>query len=148
MNNKLLLITFFLAISSQTNGINYISLQDVAPAQSNVESMANLKILEKNIENASNNKASVVSLASLYLQNNKNSKAIETYQQAILLDPTDAKLFAAISIAYLHNKHYKMAKAMIEQALILDPNLKQATKLISYIDKKQAKLAELRKSNM
>lgn len=73
-SGKPILIMFFLSISTQTNGINYTSLQSVMPTPSNAESVANLKSLEKNVENASNNKASVVSLASLYLQNNQNSK--------------------------------------------------------------------------
>ncbi|SFV87311.1 hypothetical protein MNB_SUP05-SYMBIONT-4-3 [hydrothermal vent metagenome] len=83
------------------------------------------------------NKRAYVDLANLYMANNKNKKAVVSYQQAILLDPTDAKLFTAMSIAYLHLGFYSMSKAMAEQALTLNPKLGHANKIIKYISKKQ-----------
>lgn len=76
-------------------------------------------------------------LAGLYLINNKNTKAIDAYQDAITYDAKNPKLFAALSIAYLHHSKYAMAKAMADQALKLDPKLTQVNKISEYITAKQ-----------
>ncbi len=52
----------------------------------------------------------LITLANYYLAHNNNIQAIQTYQQAILIKADNAKLFAAIAIAYLHINHYAMAK--------------------------------------
>ncbi|MDC9714519.1 MAG: tetratricopeptide repeat protein [Gammaproteobacteria bacterium] len=94
------------------------------------------KRLQKIIEQVPNKRA-YVDLANLYIANNKNKEAVVNYQQAVLLDPTDAKLFTAMSIAYLHLGFYSMSKAMAEQALTLEPTLGHANKIIKYVNKKQ-----------
>lgn len=93
------------------------------------------KKLQKIIEQ-SPSKQAYIHLANLYMANNKNKKAISSYQQATLLDPTDARLFTSMSVAYLHLGFYSMSKAMAEQALELEPALGHANKIIKYIDKK------------
>jgi tetratricopeptide (TPR) repeat protein len=45
-------------------------------------------------------------------------------------------LFAGLSIAYLHQSKFNMAKAMADEALRLNPEMKQAEKLNEYIDAK------------
>jgi len=77
-------------------------------------------------------------LAGLYISNNKNSKAIDAYQDAITYDAENPKLFAALSIAYLHQAKYGMAKAMADEALRLDPSLKGVEKINEYVVAKQA----------
>ncbi|SMN16174.1 hypothetical protein CRYPA_44 [uncultured Candidatus Thioglobus sp.] len=117
------------------------------PAESKVlqqvsQTMDQLKFkrIEKELQEAISNlpsKSAYIALASLYMSENKNKEAIANYQEATLLDPTDPKLFASMSIAYLHLSSYEMSKAMAEQALSLDPALTHAGKIIKYIDKKQ-----------
>jgi len=76
-------------------------------------------------------------LAGLYITNNKNSKAIEAYQEAITHDSENPKLFAALSIAYLHHAKYGMAQAMATEALRLDPTLNGVDKINEYVVAKQ-----------
>ena len=76
-------------------------------------------------------------LAGLYLTNNKTTRAIDAYQDAITHDAENPKLFAALSIAYLHISKYNMAKAMADEALRLDPKLTQVSKINTYIVAKQ-----------
>ncbi|SFV85742.1 hypothetical protein MNB_SUP05-SYMBIONT-4-851 [hydrothermal vent metagenome] len=103
------------------------------------------KKLQKIIQH-SPSKEAYIHLANLYVGNNKNKKAIVNYQQAVLLDPTNAKLFTSMSIAYLHLGFHSMSKAMSEQALALDPTLGHANKIIEYINKKQEVLERANKS--
>ena len=92
---------------------------------------------KKQIADNPEEKKAYAFLAGLYLTNNKTSKAIDAYQDAISHDAENPKLFAAISIAYLHHSKYDMAKAMADQALLLDPKLKQVGKISEYIVAKQ-----------
>lgn len=72
-------------------------------------------------------------LAGLYLTNNKTTKAIGAYQEAITKDAENPKLFAALSIAYLHHAKYDMASAMATEALRLDPKLSGVKKINEYV---------------
>ncbi len=92
-------------------------------------------------------KNAYISLGNLYLSQNKNKQAIENFQEATLLDPTDPKLFTSMSVAYLHLSFYEMSKAMAERAIELDPALTHADKIIKYIDKKQEVLAQAAKAD-
>lgn len=92
-------------------------------------------------------KNAYISLGNLYLSQNKNKKAIESFQEATLIDPTDPKLFTSMSVAYLHLSFYEMSKAMAERAIELDPALTHADKIIKYIDKKQEVLAQAAKAD-
>ena len=97
-----------------------------------------LKAIKTNPENKANYK----NLANLYLLNNKSAKAISAYQDAINRDSGNPKLFAAISIAYLHQSKFAMAKAMADQAVLLDPSMKQAAKIQQYIKAKEEVIAK------
>ena len=77
-------------------------------------------------------------LASLHLARNRNQEAVEAYQSAIILDPSNASLFVGICLAYLHQGHFSRSHAMCSQALRLDPELENARKLQAYIDAKVA----------
>ena len=81
-------------------------------------------------------------LAGFLLSQNKTSEAIPIYQEAIILDPENPKLFAALSIAYLHQQKFNMAKVMVDQALKLNPDMKQAKKLDEYIAIKERVIAK------
>jgi len=96
----------------------------------------------KAIEDEPENKENYANLANLYLANNKTIKAINAYQEAINHDSANPKLFAALSIAYLHQSKYSMAKAMAEQAIKLDPEMKHAIKIKEYILAKEDVLSQ------
>ncbi len=81
-------------------------------------------------------------LAGLYLIQNKTSEAINEYQNAIMEDPQNARLFIGIAIAYLHGQQYEMAQVMVARALELQPDMANAQKLRTYIDAKRQKLAQ------
>ncbi len=102
------------------------------------------KLLEE-IKNNPDGKNAYRALANLYLANNKTRKAIGAYQEAINHDSTNAKLFAGLSIAYLHQSKYSMAKAMADQAIKLDPNMKHAMKIKEYIIAKEEVIAQASK---
>ncbi|MBT3276389.1 MULTISPECIES: tetratricopeptide repeat protein [Candidatus Thioglobus] len=100
----------------------------------------------KNIIANSPSKQAYVELANLYIGQNKNQEAIGYYQEAALLEPTDPKVFTSMSVAYLHLGFYEASKAMAQQALALKPTLEHASKIVEYIDKKQAVLARAAKA--
>ncbi len=76
-------------------------------------------------------------LASFYLLRDRPREAVAEYQEAILRDPEDARLFVAIAVAYLHQRSYSMAQAMVQRALELDPGLANARKLQQYVEAKR-----------
>ncbi len=100
------------------------------------------KALEENPESAKAN----AQYAGFLLTQNKNSDAIKVYQKAITLDATNPKLFAALSIAYLHQSKYEMATEMANQALALDPDMKAVKKINEYISVKKEMIAEASKT--
>ena len=102
--------------------------------------------LQKMISTSAN-KNTYVNLGNLYISQNKNKEAIESYQEATLIDPTDPKLFTSMSIAYLHLGFYEMSKTMAERAIELDPALTHAGKIIKYIDKKQEVISKASKTD-
>ena len=77
-------------------------------------------------------------LASLYLAQNKTQQAVEAYQAAIMLNPSNASLFVGICLSYLHQGEFSRAHAMCSQALRIDPELANARELKEYIDAKAA----------
>ncbi len=95
------------------------------------------KKYKKDIADNPDNKKNYAYLAGLYISNNKNLKAIEAYQDAITHDAENPKLFAALSIAYLHNGKYSMAQSMATEALRIDPKLKGVEKINEYVIAKQ-----------
>ncbi len=92
---------------------------------------------KKAITDNPDDKKSLAYLAGLYLSNNKTGKAIDAYQDAITVDAENPKLFAALSIAYLHHSKYEMAQAMADEALRLDPKMKGVDKISEYVIAKQ-----------
>lgn len=101
---------------------------------------------KKIIKEKPDNKLAYQRLASIYLLNNKAKDAIPAYQNAIIHDPENPKLFASMSIAYLHLGQYSMAKAMANEAVTLDPSMNNAKKIISYADKKVEMLEQAAKA--
>lgn len=101
---------------------------------------------KKGIAENPDEKTNYTYLAGLYLSNNKTLKAIDAYQDAITHDSENPKLFAAISIAYLHQSKYDMAKAMADEALRLDPKLEGVGKINDYVEAKLAAMAEASKA--
>jgi len=96
------------------------------------------KKIKEQIAQNPDQKEQYVRLAGLYLSNGKTARAIKAYQEAIIHDPDNPRLFAAISIAYLHQSKYSMSRAMANEALRLNPELSQVKKINEYIDAKQA----------
>ena len=78
-----------------------------------------------------------VRLAGFLMSQNKTGESIPFFQEAITLTPDNPKLFASLSVAYLHQAEYAMAKAMADEALRLSPDMAQAKKLNEYIIAKQ-----------
>ena len=94
------------------------------------------------IKDSPDDKAAYANLANLYLIHNKTAKAIKAYQDAIIHDGENPKLFAALSIAYLHQSKYAMAKAMADQAISISPDMEHAKKIQEYIAAKQEAIAQ------
>lgn len=78
-----------------------------------------------------------IRLAGFLMSQNRTGESIPFFQEAITLTPDNPKLFASISVAYLHQAKYGMAKAMADEALRLSPDMAQAKKLNKYIEAKQ-----------
>ena len=96
----------------------------------------------KQIQDNPDDKAAYALLANLYLIHNKTAKAIPAYQEAIIHDGENPKLFAALSIAYLHQSKFSMAKAMAGQAIQISPDMEGAKKIQQYIDAKEEAIAQ------
>ena len=99
------------------------------------------KYLQQIKQNPDDN-AAYANLANLYLLHNKTAKAIPAYQEAIIHDGENPKLFAALSIAYLHQSKFAMAKAMADQAVSISPDMAQAKKIQEYIAAKEEAIAQ------
>ncbi len=78
-----------------------------------------------------------VRLAGFLMSQNRTGESIPLFQEAITLTPDNPKLFASLSVAYLHQSEYGMAKVMADEALRLSPEMAQAKKLNEYIEAKQ-----------
>jgi tetratricopeptide (TPR) repeat protein len=85
-------------------------------------------------------------LAALLLTQQKLDESVDAYQNAIVNDPTNPKLFVALALVYMHQQSYAMANGMVEQALSLKPDMPQAQKMAQYIKEKRAMLAEAEKA--
>lgn len=70
-------------------------------------------------------------------------EARRTYEEAIKLAPTDAKLFYNLSISYLRTGDYEFAIKTMEKTVSLKPNYKDARFALAlmYIDKGEKELA-------
>jgi Flp pilus assembly protein TadD len=74
-------------------------------------------------------------LAGVYIAQNNFTAATRTYQQVIGLDPTNAKAFIGLGIAYLHSGDKALTRAALEEALRLEPQRKeQLTPILSQLD--------------
>jgi cytochrome c-type biogenesis protein CcmH/NrfG len=129
------------SLNAAHKGINSKIPEPFWSAQQNKQAAFEAKML-KGIKENPEEKSNYVNLANLYLANNKTKKAIGAYQEAINHDNSNAKLFAGLSIAYLHQSKYSMAKAMAEQAVELDPEMKHAKKIKEYIIAKEEIIAQ------
>ena len=87
-------------------------------------------------ENPDSPKAST-QYAGFLLTQNRTEESVEAYKKAIMLDAENPKSFAALSIAYLHQSKFEMAKAMADEALRLDPKMGAVKKINEYIDAKK-----------
>ncbi len=77
-------------------------------------------------------------LGGLALARQRYDQAIENFQTAIGLDPTDAKVFAVLGMAYMHVGALGPAKAALDQALVLDPELESARLLAGQLQSRMA----------
>ena len=85
-------------------------------------------------------------LGALLLTQQKLDESIDAYQNAIVNDPKNPKLFISLSLVYLHQQSYAKANGMVVQALSLDPEMEQAKKMAEYIAKKRKMLDEANKA--
>ena len=76
-------------------------------------------------------------LAGLYLIQNEAGKAKAAYQEAIIHDPENPRLFLGLALAYMHLKAYSQAEVMARRALELDPDSPAAHKIAGYIERKK-----------
>lgn len=93
--------------------------------------------LRKTAMESPNSVNAKVRLAGFLMSQNRTGESIPFFQEAITLTPNNPKLFASLSVAYLHQSEYGMAKAMADEALRLSPEMAQAKKLNEYIKAKQ-----------
>ncbi len=60
-------------------------------------------------------------LAGLYIARQRYKAGVETFQQAIGLNPENANAFIGMAIGYLHMGDHQLAYAALEEALRVDP---------------------------
>lgn len=60
-------------------------------------------------------------LAGFLLNQQQYRPSVGAFQRAIGIDPTNAKAFAGLGLAYLHMGRYGPAHAALSQAVLLDP---------------------------
>ena len=60
-------------------------------------------------------------LAGLQIARQRYRAGVETFQQAIGLDPDNANAFIGMAIGYLHMGDHQLAYAALEEALRIDP---------------------------
>ncbi len=74
-------------------------------------------------------------LAGVNIAQNNFTAAIALYQQAIALDPNNAKAFIGMGIAYLHGGEKSLTHAAFEEAMRLEPGRRaQLVPILAKID--------------
>jgi tetratricopeptide (TPR) repeat protein len=64
---------------------------------------------------------------------------IDSFRQAIGLDPRNADAFVGLAVAYIHSARYTLARAALVEAKRLDPSkTADADRLIAWIDRRTA----------
>ena len=64
---------------------------------------------------------------------------IDSFKQAIGLDPKNADAFVGLAVAYIHSARYPLARAALVEAKRLDPSkTADADRLIAWIDQRTA----------
>lgn len=84
-------------------------------------------------------------LAGLQITHLNYSAAIETYRNAIGIDPNNAKAWMGIGMCYIHTGGREMARAAFEEAVRVEPGRKkQLEPVLAELDAKiEAKRAQL-----
>jgi Tfp pilus assembly protein PilF len=78
-------------------------------------------------------------LAGVHIALNDFNAAIRVYQQAIGLDPNNAKAFIGLGIAYLHSGDKSLTRAALEEALRIDPGRReQLAPILAMLDEAKA----------
>ena len=134
---KMITLLLFLSISSQSISATEEQSKVHLDKADKLWSKGQFKLAESEFKQAlqedSNSPDANSHYAGFLLTQNKTKEAIDIYKKAILLDATNPKLFAALSIAYLHQSKYEMATTMANEALRLDPKLTSVNKINEYI---------------
>lgn len=74
-------------------------------------------------------------LAGVQIAQNNFTAAIMTYKETIGLDPTNAKAFIGLGIAYLHGGDKELTRAALAEALRLEPQRKsQLAPILAMLD--------------
>jgi tetratricopeptide (TPR) repeat protein len=93
---------------------------------------------------ASNAKLSVASyalLASIYDESNQPTKAIETYNEAIKIDPNYPQIYYNLGIAYFRNQQFSEAESSAIDAIKHDPKNASSQRLYALVTFHQNKRA-------
>jgi tetratricopeptide (TPR) repeat protein len=65
--------------------------------------------------------------------------AIESFKQAISLDPNNADAFVGMAVSYIHSARYALARAALVEAKRIDSSKEaDVDKLVSWIDERMA----------
>ena len=96
-------------------GDQLVKLGKLADAQKSYESA--LKVEPRAVE-------TLMKVAAMQIAQNDFGAAIQTYKNVIGLDPSNAKAFIGLGIAYLHSGDKSLTRAALEEALRLEPQRK------------------------
>lgn len=105
------------------------------------------KLLRAHLASNPESAAAHASLAGYLLGQGQTKSSISYFQDAIILNPEEPKYFSALSVAYLHQKRYNMARAMVNEALRLQPEMQQADRILEYLDTKEQVLKMAQQAN-
>jgi len=98
-----------------------------------------LTTLQKAIEHDPHSSLAHTRLGGIHLLRQEYGEGIKRFQQAIMIDQNNASAFVGMSVAYLHQGKYSLARKALNEAERLDPSKKaEIAKVTHWIDQRTA----------
>ena len=87
------------------------------------------------------NISSLLGIASTYQAMNENKKAIQYYEEAFKLKPTDSQIAYYIAVLYAESEDFENAKTYVNRSLVLNKDNQQAVELLKSLNEQANSLA-------
>ena len=133
----LLLLVAATTAQAQNNSETLIQQAQAQSEAGDLEKASNL--LNQAIELAPDSSLAYTRLGGVQLLQRDYSSGIKNFQQAIMLDGTNADAFIGLSVAYLHMGRYSLAREALKEASRLGPDKQQEiNNVLAWLDQRDS----------